>query len=230
MINLKKGGRFNLKKSAPAVAGGSDVATSGIERFCVGCKWGKIKKKAILLFGREKEVNVDLDLSCVMFNDRHEMVDWIYSPNYRVEYLTSYGYSKGKLVSQGGGLKHSGDDLEGGSDSSDDNEIIQVDMSKVSPDVSVIIFFLNYVDEDKNGDFSKIPYASIRLFEGTPDKVETVHATYNVAADPAFKNTKSMIMGKLVKQNGQWAFDAIGDALKEDGLCETINKIKESYV
>ncbi|WP_019000634.1 TerD family protein [Succinimonas amylolytica] len=228
MINLKKGGRFNLKKDLPAPAGGSNVSGAGIVRFCVGCKWGKIKKKSMFIF--DKEVDVDLDLSCVMFNDRHEMIDWIYSPCYNAKYLASYGYSKGKLVSAGGGLQHSGDDLAGGTDSSADNEIIQVDISKVNPDVSVIIFFLNYVDEDNNADFSKIPYASIRLFEGTPDKVETIHATYNVAADPAFKNTKSMIMGKLVKQNGQWAFDAIGDALKEDGLCETINKIKESYV
>ena len=112
MINLKKGGRFNLKKDLPAPAGGSNVSGAGIVRFCVGCKWGKIKKKSMFIF--DKEVDVDLDLSCVMFNDRHEMIDWIYSPCYNAKYLASYGYSKGKLVSAGGGLQHSGDDLAGG--------------------------------------------------------------------------------------------------------------------
>jgi tellurium resistance protein TerZ len=225
MIDLKKGSRFNLKKN-DAGAGGDG---SSIERFCVGCKWGMVKAKKLFgLFSSDEDV--DLDLSCVMFNRSGEMVDWIYSPDYRPEFLKHYGYGMGKLVSNGGGVRHSGDDRQGGS-SDADNEVIVVDTKKINPGVSTIVFFLNYVDDgNKNCDFSKIPFASIRLFEGDPDKVDFVHAQYNVASDPSFAGRKAMIMGKLVRTDQGWSFDAIGEATEDSNLCETMNRIKKSYV
>ena len=85
MIDLKKGSRFNLKKN-DAGAGGDG---SSIERFCVGCKWGMVKAKKLFgLFSSDEDV--DLDLSCVMFNRSGEMVDWIYSPDYRQEFLEGW--------------------------------------------------------------------------------------------------------------------------------------------
>ncbi len=224
MINLKKGGRFNLKKDDAGAGSGSSI-----ERFCVGCKWGKIKvKKVFGLFSSDEDI--DLDLSCVMFNSSGEMVDWIYSPDYLKEFLQHYGYPMGKLVSKCGGVKLSGDDRQGGSSDSD-NEVIVVDTKRINPEVSSIVFFLNYVDDGNNDcDFSKIPFASIRLFEGEPDKVAFVHAMYNVSSDPSFSGKKSMVMGKLVRTGQEWSFDAIGEATQDNNLCETINRIKKCYV
>ena len=56
MINLNKGSRFNLKKSDSGSGAGA-----GIERFCVGCKWGNIKQKKLFGFFGSKEEEIDLD-------------------------------------------------------------------------------------------------------------------------------------------------------------------------
>ncbi len=225
MINLNKGSRFNLKKSDSGSGTGA-----GIERFCVGCKWGNIKQKKLFGFLGSKEEEIDLDLSCVMFDRAGKLLDWIYSPDYLDDFLRHYGYGHGKLVSRCGGIRHSGDDRQGGS-SDADNEVIIVNTAKLDPAITSIVFFLNYVDDgNKTCDFSRIPFASIRLFEGDPDRVQQVHALYNVSSDPAFAGRKAMVMGKLMRYGQGWTFEAIGEATPDSNLCETMNRIRKEYV
>ena len=78
-------------------------------------------------------------------------------------------------------------------------------------------------------DFSRIPYASIRMYEGTPQKVEHVYAQYDVAAIPQYKGKKALVMGKLYRSGNQWRFAAIGDAYEDNNLCETIARITHTY-
>ena len=131
-------------------------------------------------------------------------------------------------VEQKYSLHHSGDDLKGDQSGDDglDNEIITVDLSRTSPNVDQIFFFLNNCGRE---DFSQIPYASIRMYEGTPDRVKEVFASYNVAAEPQFKGMTALIMGKLYRRNGEWKFSAIGDAYPDANLCQTIRRIATNY-
>ena len=216
-INLEKGQRINLEKSNG----------SKLTQFCVGCNWGAIKTGGFLGFGKTTQ-DVDLDLSCVMIDGNGNLVDHIYSPLYRTDFLGRYGLPAGKLDSRDYALHHSGDDLQGDQDGDDelDNEIITVDLSRISPDVKQIFFFLNNVGKE---DFSQIPYASIRMFEGTPQKVKEVFASYNVAAEPQYRGMKALVMGKLYRRNGDWKFSAIGDAFPDPNLCETIKRIVTNY-
>ncbi|MDE6237569.1 MAG: tellurium resistance TerZ family protein [Muribaculaceae bacterium] len=216
-INLEKGQRINLEKSNG----------SKLTQFCVGCNWGAIKTGGFLGFGKTTQ-DVDLDLSCVMIDGNGNLVDHIYSPLYRTDFLGRYGLPAGKLDSRDYALHHSGDDLQGDQDGDDelDNEIITVDLSRISPDVEQIFFFLNNVGKE---DFSQIPYASIRMFEGTPQKVKEVFASYNVAAEPQYRGMKALVMGKLYRRNGDWKFSAIGDAFPDPNLCETIKRIVTNY-
>ena len=125
-------------------------------------------------------------------------------------------------------LHHSGDDLKGDQNGNDglDNEIITVDLTRVSPNVSQIFFFLNNCGKE---DFSQIPYASIRMYEGTPQRVKEVFAQYDVAAEPQYSGKTALIMGKLYRRNGEWKFSAIGDAYADANLCETIKRIATNY-
>ena len=232
MIKLEKGQRIKLSKE-----NGTPLAD-----FCVGCNWGMIEtgriisktvKSGFLGFGRVVEKitelkAVDLDLSCIMLDDNKEMIDYIYSPLYRKDWLAAYHLPKGKLFSLDGALNHSGDDTQGdeGGDDGMDNEIITVNLKKVDRKVKEIFFFLNNVG---NEDFSQIPYASIRMYEGTPQEVRSVFAKYDVAALPQYKNKKALIMGKLFKSRDEWKFAAIGDAYEDQNLCETIARITHSY-
>lgn len=231
-INLTKGQRINLTKDDGAK----------LKEFCVGCNWGMIPtgkmvsktiKKGFLGFGKITEKTpelkeVDLDLSCIMLDNDKKIIDHIYSPLYRKDWLAAYHMPKGKLFSKDGALNHSGDDLQGDADGDDglDNEIITVDLTKVNEKVQEIYFFLNNVGPE---DFSQIPYASIRMYEGTPQKVRNVYAKYDVAAMPEYKGKRALVMGKLYRLKNEWRFAAIGDAYNDQNLCATIARILHVY-
>ncbi|WP_136666514.1 TerD family protein [Flavobacterium sp. H122] len=218
-INLTKGQKIDLRK------------TSGetLTNFCVGVNWGAIEKKGGL-FGLSKTVqDIDLDLSCVLIDEQNNVCDHLYSPLYRVEVLQQFGLPKGKLITVDSALKHTGDDLAGdtGGDDGLDNEIITVDLSKLNANVSQIFFFLNNAGRE---DFSQIPYAKIRMYEGTPTRVNSVFADYNVSAENQYAGKSSIIMGKLYKRNGEWKFSAIGDPTEDSFLGQTIHRIVRSYL
>ena len=173
-------------------------------------------------------LDVDLDLSCVMVDANGNLVDHIYSPLYKREFLARYGMPPGKVDSVDRALHHSGDDLKGDQNGDDglDNEIITVDLNRVNPNVNQIFFFLNNCGRE---DFSQIPYASIRMYEGTPARVKEVFASYDVAAEPRYRGMTALIMGKLYRRNGEWKYSAIGDAFPDANLCETIKRIVTNY-
>jgi len=216
---LEKGQRINLEKSDG----------SKLTEFCVGVNWGAIETSGGFLGLNKKTVDVDLDLSCVLIDSNNKMCDHIYSPLYKPEFLQRYGMPKVKLDTNDRALHHSGDDREGdkGGDDGLDNEIITVNLSKVGSTVSQIFFFLNNVGKE---DFSQIPYAKIRMYEGTPTLVKEIFASYNVSAESQYAGKRAVIMGKLYKRDGVWKFHAIGDPTDDNNLCETIARILKSYL
>ena len=97
-IKLEKGQRINLEKETGAK----------LTNFCVGCNWGAIIKKTF--FGLSTSVvDVDLDLSCMMFDANGKVVDHIWSPLYQF----NGKLPQGKLDSNDRALHHTGDDLTG---------------------------------------------------------------------------------------------------------------------
>jgi tellurium resistance protein TerZ len=217
-INLSKGQKIDLRKDS------GDKLTN----FCVGVNWGAIETSSF--FGLSKGTkNVDLDLSCILVDNNNNLCDHIYSPLYNIEVLQKFGLPKGKLTSIDGALKHTGDDLAGDSGGDDglDNEIITVDLTRIDPKISKIFFFLNNVGAE---DFSQIPYSKIRMYEGTPTRVNNVFASYNVSAESNYIGKKAIIMGKLYKRNDEWKFDAIGDPTEDQFLGQTIQRILQSFL
>ena len=217
-INLTKGQKIDLRKASGET----------LTNFCIGVNWGAIEKK--VLFGLSKSIiNIDLDLSCVLIDHNNTICDHLYSPLYRPEVLQQFGLPMGKLLTSDSALKHTGDDLAGdtGGDDGLDNEIITVDLTKINSNVSQIFFFLNNAG---NEDFSQIPYAKIRMYEGTPTKVVSEFASYNVSAETQYIGKKSIIMAKLYKRNDEWKFSAIGDPTDDTFLGQTVHKIVASYL
>lgn len=201
-INLVKGQKINLKKDNG----------STLQNICVGVNWGAIEKKGWL--GGVKKEAVDLDASCILYDSSKNAIDVIYF---------------GNLKSKDGSIKHSGDDLTGDMDGDDglDNEIITVDFSKLSSNVEHVAFVLNSF---RGHDFGTIPFASIRIYEGTPSRVNEVFATYNIAKGEGFAGHVSMVMGVFYKRNGEWKFNAIGEPTKDRKLEETIKTVTQNYL
>ena len=219
-IKLEKGQRINLEKETGVK----------LTNFCVGCNWGAVIKKTF--FGLSSSVvDVDLDLSCIMFDASGNAIDHIWSPLYKFG-DKKLGLPNGKLDSIDRALHHTGDDLTGDTNADDglDNEIITVNLNQVNSQINSIVFFLNiYNNSEYSGDFSGIPYASIRMYEGTPKKVNQVFAQYDVATKTDCVGKRGLVMGKLYRRNGDWKFAAIGDAFEDRSIVNTIARVIKDY-
>lgn len=129
-INLSKGQKIDLRKESG----------EQLTNFCVGVNWGAIETIKKGFFGSKKVIeDVDLDLSCILTDSQGNMVDYIYSPDYNA-FLQQNNYPLGKLSTNDGALKHSGDDRKGDSGGDDglDNEVISLDLNRVSANVEKI--------------------------------------------------------------------------------------------
>lgn len=211
---LTKGERINLEKDSG----------EKLTQFCVWCNWGDVIKKSFFGLSSSK-VDVDLDLSCLLFDAEGNPVDHIYSPLYRFG-DNNIGLPNGKLDSLDGALHHTGDELTG----ANEGEIVTVNLNKVSAKVQQMVFFLNiYNNTEYQGDFSGIPYASIRIYEGTPEKVKTMFAQYDVATKTECVGKRALVMGKLYRRNGDWKFAALGDAFEDKTIVQTIARVIKDY-
>jgi tellurium resistance protein TerZ len=201
-IKLEKGQRINLEKSSG----------NKLQSICVGVNWGAIEKKNWL--GIKSMEAVDLDASCATFDANNKALEVIYFRN---------------LQSQNGSIRHSGDDLTGdmGGDDGLDNEVITVDLARLPAEVEKIAFVLNSF---RGHDFKTIPFASIRIYEGTPSRVNEIFATYDIANDATFAGSVSMIMGVFYKRNGEWKFNAIGEATRDRDLQGTLTTVVSKYL
>ena len=223
-INLQKGQKIDLRKDSG----------EKLTNFCVGVNWGAIEttKPGLFGFGSKKVIeDVDLDLSCIMTDESGQLIDYIYSPDYNA-WLQKNNMPLGKLSSQTGALRHSGDDRKGdiGGDDGLDNEIISVNLNLLPPNVTKIFFFINiYLNPGQNIDFSKVPYAKIRMYEGTPTRVQQVHSQYDIVTDNSYAGKGALILGKLYNRNGDWKFDAIGDPTNDQIFVQTISTILNKY-
>jgi tellurium resistance protein TerZ len=202
-INLQKGQRISLEKSNG----------SKLQSVCVGINWGAIEKKGIFGFGSSKEA-VDLDASCALFDENKKLIDVVYF---------------GNLKSKDQAVRHSGDDLTGdmGGDDGLDNEVITLDFGSLNPAVKHVAFVLNSF---RGQDFGTIPFASIRIYEGTPKRVNEIFATYDIAHDANFRGHVSMVMGIFYVKNDEWKFNAIGEPTKDRKLEETVNTVMRNFL
>lgn len=229
-INLKKGQKIDLTKSSG----------EKLEKFCVEVSWGAIQKMVtvkeggFLGFGgttvqRKQNVDVDLDLGSIIIDKNGEWLDHVYSPEYN-GYLSKNNLPIGKLNSRDNSLKHSGDDLgQGGGN--DFKEVISVDLSRINSQANQIFFFLNiYLNTGQSYDFSDIPFAKIKMYEGTPSRKIKEFSTFDIVTNSDYNGKKAIIMGKLYRKNDTWKFDAIGDATDDQLFTQTIGKILKNYI
>jgi tellurium resistance protein TerZ len=200
-ISLEKGQRISLEKNGP-----------GLNEVCVGVNWGAIEKKG--LFGGIKKVAVDLDASVGAFTADKQLV-----------HVVHYG----RLKTPCGSIQHSGDDLTGDMDGDDglDNEIITIKMDNLPQNVDKVAVVLNSF---QGHDFATIPFASVRLYEGTPTRVDNVIANYNIANDSKFNGSVSMVLGVLYRHNSGWKFRAVGEPTADRKLEHTLQTVQANFL
>lgn len=200
-INLAKGQKIDLTKSDG----------SSLTSFSVGLNWGAIEHGGFFGFGASVEA-VDLDASAICFDKDNHPLDTIY-----------YGQLDSRLAR--GFIHHTGDDRTGdvGGDDGEDNETIIVDLTKAPANVDKIAFVLVSFQAH---DFSIVPHAGLRLYEGTPEAVGQVVATFNISKEARYAGHVAMIMGYLYRRNDKWKFESMGDATTDRTLGEVRNSVQ----
>ena len=201
-VVLKKGQRISLKKENG----------TPLTHMCLGINWGAIEKKG--LFGGTRKVAVDLDASIGLFDKNKRLIETVYF---------------GALKSSCGAIRHSGDDLTGDVDGDDglDNEIISIDLTRINANVDHLALILNSF---KGQDFHAIPFAAVRIFEGTLTSVEKVFATFDIANDAQFAGKVSMVLGKLYRHSEGWKFHSIGEPTRDKNLMDTLDTFANQFI
>lgn len=173
-ISLAKGQKISLDKEA----GGA------LTRIIMGLGWDVAQKKGFFakLSG---PAEIDLDASCVTFDDNNQPVDQIWFQ---------------QLKSKDGSIIHTGDNLTGAGDG-DDEQII-VDLSKVPASVKSLIFVVNSFTGQN---FSQIENAVCRIVNASNNQEI---ASYNLSAQG---NHNAQIMAKVYRHGGEWKMHAIGE-------------------
>lgn len=208
-FHLSKGDKINLQKEDG----------TKLTHICMGLNWSAIETVSKGVFGVGggiKKENVDLDASCSVFDEDGVVLETI---SFR---------QKSSRLSQNF-ILHSGDDRSGdvGGDDGLDNEVIQIDLRRAPDYVKSIWFYLNSYSGQ---DFGRIPNVSLRVYEGTPSRVDANFAQMLLQNEPNFNHKKAMILGKLYNHNGQWKFESVGLPTEGSSIEQVINAIKANFL
>ncbi|PAW63523.1 MAG: Tellurium resistance protein terZ [Verrucomicrobiia bacterium Tous-C4TDCM] len=174
-INLQKGQKISLSKEA----GGATLT-----KIVMGLGWDAKKTKGFFGMG-SKDQEIDLDASCVLFDEARQPLDAIFF---------------GQLASRDGSIQHTGDNRTGAGDG-DDEQII-VDLSRVPSTVKSIMFLVNSFTGQN---FSQIENAFCRVVNGANGQEL---ARYDLTCNGAHT---AMLMAKVYLHSGEWKMHAIGE-------------------
>ncbi|MGV9411638.1 TerD family protein [Nocardia sp. NPDC003693] len=131
----------------------------------------------------EPGVRVDLNVAALLFSADDQLMDAVYY---------------GQLSSRDGSVRHTGDNLTG--EGAGDNEVIVLDLARLAPEVTtVIVVITSYSGQS----FSNIANAYCRLLDAGTD---TEITRYLLSGGPH----TALVMGKLERTPGFWAYEGIG--------------------
>ena len=202
-ISLTKGQSISLTKENG----------SKLKNICIGANWSAIQVTSF--FGRKSTKDVDLDLSVGMYDESGRLIEKLYFGNYRSKPIS--------------GMTHSGDDRTGDSDGDDglDNEVITIDLEMLPSNAAYLGLVLNSYSMI---DFKDIPSASVRIYEGTPSRVDSEFASFNIANDAKFSGAYCMVLGGLYRKPGDdWKFKSIGEPTSDRDLSTLLQTVGVNY-
>ena len=173
-VSLTKGQKVSLSK---------DGAT--LSSISMGLGWDVAKKGGLFggLFGGAQDI--DLDASCLVFDDANQVVDEIW---FR------------QLKGMNGAIVHTGDNLTGAGDG--DDETIKVDLSRLTATVKSLIFT---VTSFRGQTFDNVANAYCRVVDDASGK-ELARFTLSEAGSHT-----GLVMANLYRHNGEWKIHAIGE-------------------
>jgi len=200
-INLQKGQKVDLTKG-----------NAGLNTLMIGLGWDEADqapqpKKGLLggLFGGGAKQEIDCDASAIMLTNGKMATgkDVVYF---------------GNLRHSSGSVEHQGDNLTGAGEG--DDEQIKVTLSQVPAACDKIVFVVNiYQAVQRKQHFGLIRNAFIRIVNA---QNQQELCKYNLSEN--YDGMTAMIFGEVYRHGGEWKFSAIGQATKDPGLQELVNR------
>lgn len=139
----------------------------------------------------------DLDASAFMLGENKKLP--------RDEFFIFYN----NPLSPDKAVESSGDDLTGGNSDGDD-ETLTVDLSKVDPKISEIVFTVTIHEfETRKQNFGQVRNSFIRIYNA-----QTNEEIAKYELDEDFSIETAVEFGRLYKRNGEWKFEAMGIGYK----------------
>ena len=118
----------------------------------------------------------------------------------------------GNLRHSSGGVEHSGDNLTGddGSGGDADDEVINVDLSRIPASVDRVAFTATIHDaEPRSQNFGMVSNAYIRVVDASTN-VELIH--YDLGEDYSIET--AVVVGEIYRQGSEWKFNAVGSGFR----------------
>ena len=252
---------INLKKNESVVLSKKNLGDT-YNYIYTGLRWGKVvipgekvveKKRDIVYTGNwiqrflhigpcemrneeiivgktdDKVLDIDLDSSILLYDKNKELIDTIYYHN---------RYSKD------GAIRHYGDDLEGSTldNLENDNEIIRIDIKKLSKNVSYIVVILNiYQYSDRKKEclvFDKIPFAEMKIYSSNSSDIRSssdikelkTFAKFKMDNNLEFEGNKALVLGAFTKKRNTWEFVTSGEMTKEMSISQMISGSVKRFI
>lgn len=179
---------------------------AGLSSVLIGLGWDEAKRMRGGFFS-PKPQPIDCDASALLLRGGRliEQADIVYF---------------GNLSHKTGTVRHMGDNLTGAGEG-DDEQII-VDLDQIPAEYDRIVIVVNiYEANQRNQHFGMIENAFIRLVDG---KTNQEMCKYNLSEN--YTGMTAMIFGEVYRHNGEWKFNAIGQATSDPGLSSLVNRYR----
>lgn len=175
---------------------------TGLTSLLVGLGWDPVRQRGFF----KKTPNIDCDASVLMLNAQDRLE--------RKEDVVYFG----NLTSSCGSVRHTGDNLTGEGDG-DDEQII-VNLNNVPERIHKLLFVVNiYQCVERRQDFGMMQNAFIRVVDHA-NRNELAH--FNLTDD--FAGRTALIPGEIYRHNGDWKFNAIGQATNDRSIGDIANR------
>lgn len=209
MLNLKKGDFFALKKNTE----------ENLTNFCLGVSWPTVKLSLPFfqsLFNRKNVPEIDLELACSMFDKNEDRIDWIHLPKYN-SWLIQNNLPLGKLISKDEAFKYQENSTPSLKNS--DKKLININLEKINSEIDQIFFYLHINPKKINTiDLSLIPSVTVQMYEGNIHQITETHFQFEIPKDEDSAKKGTLLLGRLLKVNHEWKFEAIGKNLQDKKL------------
>ena len=185
----------NLQKGQKVNLRKTDGGT--LRRVMVGLGWDEVQQHRG--FFAPKPQDIDCDASAFLCTNGHLLgaQDVVYF---------------GNLTHSSGCVRHMGDNLTGAGDG--DDEQIMVDLANLPMQYDKIVVVVNiYQAMERRQHFGLIQNAFIRICDAETNQEL---CKYNLSEN--YNGMTAMVFGELYRYNGEWKFNAIGQATQDNSV------------